>query len=221
MEAVYICTQREVFDLSSRGYNVKQMWECQWAQLKQNDPVVRDFADKLIGHPEIIFEPEGGLSQFFGLAKCTVLPPYGLYNPVLPLRQNDKLTFLLCRTCVEEEMSKPMLERSYVCPHTPEQHQITDTWCTPELEKGVEKGYQILHIHEVWHFPEEQQRVWLFQEYVNTWLKIKEERAAGPSTWEMIPTSSKSMSPSTMKKNRSSLTPLKLKKILVCALLLK
>ena len=248
------------------------MWECQWAQLKQNDPAVRDFVHKLnivsplnprdafcggrtnaiklyhqtkadetvdyyyftslypwanknglylIGHPEIIFEPEGGISQFFGLAKCTVLPPYGLYHPVLPLRQNDKLTFPLCRTCVETEMEKPMLERSYVCHHTPEQRQITGTWCTPELEKAVEKGYQILHIHEVWHFPEEQQRVGLFQEYVNTWLKIKEEASGWPEPWEMNPTSSKSMSPSTMKKNRSSLTPLKLKKILVCALLLK
>ena len=27
--------------------NVKQMWECQWAQLKQNDPAVRDFVNKL------------------------------------------------------------------------------------------------------------------------------------------------------------------------------
>ena len=73
-----------------------------------------------------------------------------------------------------------MLERSYVCHHTPEQRQITGTWCTPELEKAVEKGYQILHIHEVWHFPEEQQRVGLFQEYVNTWLKIKEEASGWP-----------------------------------------
>ena len=161
---------RNVFDLASRGYNVKQMWECQWAQLKQNDPAVRDFVYKLnivsplnpcdafcggrtnaiklyhqtepdkvvdyydftslypwanknglypIGHPEIIFEPEGGISQFFGLAKCTVLPPYGLYHPVLPLRQNDKLTFPLCRTCVETEMEKPMLERSCLPSHPP------------------------------------------------------------------------------------------------------
>ena len=207
------------------------MWECQWAQLKQDNPAVRDFVNKLdfvaplnprdafcggrtnaiklyhqteadedihyydftslypyvnknkeypIGHPEIIFEQEGDISQYFGIAKCTVLPPYELYHPVLPLRHNDNLTFPLCRTCVETEMEKPMPERSYVCPHTPEQRQITGTWCTPELEKAVEKGYQILHIHEVWHFPEELQRVGLFQEYVNTWLKIKEEASGWP-----------------------------------------
>ena len=50
----------------------------------------------------------------------------------------------------------------------------------PKLEKAVEKGYQILQFHEVWHFTEEQQRVGLFQEYVNTWLKIKEEASGWP-----------------------------------------
>ena len=105
-------------------------------------PYVNKNKEYPIGHPEIIFEPEGDISQYFGIAKCTVLPPYELYHPVLPLRHNDKLTFLLCRTCVETEMEKPMLDRSYVCSHTPEQRQITGTWCTPELEKAVEKGYK-------------------------------------------------------------------------------
>ena len=229
MEDVYICTQRKVFDLASRGYNVKQMWECQWAQLKQDNSAVRDFVNQLdivaplnprdafcggrtnaiklyhqteadetvdyydftslypyvnkngeypIGHPVIIFEPEGDISQYFGIAKCTVLPPYELYHPVLPLRHNDKLTFPLCRTCVETEMEKPLLEKSYVCPHSPEQRQITGTWCTPELEEAEKRGYKILHIHEVWHFVEK--RTGLFADYVNTWLKIKEEASGWP-----------------------------------------
>ena len=42
----------------------------------------------------------------------------------------------------------------------------------------MEKGYQILHIHEVWHFPETQQG--LFENYVNTWLTIKEEASGWP-----------------------------------------
>ena len=42
----------------------------------------------------------------------------------------------------------------------------------------VKQGYQILHIHEVWHFPET--REGLFAEYVNTWLKIKEETSGWP-----------------------------------------
>ena len=121
----------------------------------------------------MIFQPRHtDISRYFGIAQCTVLPPYELYHPVLPLRQNDKLTFPLCRTRVEKEMIKPMLERSHVCRHTQQQRQITGTWCTPELNKALEKGYQILHIHKVWDFPKTQKG--LFEKYVNTWLKIKE-----------------------------------------------
>ncbi|KAL9954815.1 hypothetical protein ACROYT_G042394 [Oculina patagonica] len=76
-------------------------------------------------------------------------------------------------------MAKPMLERSHVCSHTIAQRQITGTWCTPELEVAVEKGYKILRIHEAWHFPNKQEG--LFRNYVNTWLKIKEEASGWPS----------------------------------------
>ena len=73
-----------------------------------------------------------------------------------------------------------MLERSYVCPHTDEQRQITDTRCTPELQMAVTKGYKIIHIYEIWHFREEQQKKGLFADYVNTWLKIKEKASGWP-----------------------------------------
>ena len=64
-------------------------------------------------------------------------------------------------------MIKPELDRSFACSHTVEQRKITGTWRTPELEVSVEKGYNILHIHEVWHFPEQQEG--LFANYVNMW----------------------------------------------------
>ena len=40
------------------------------------------------------------------------------------------------------------------------------TWCIPELEKVVEKGYKLKYIHEVWNFPKEQQQTGLFARYV-------------------------------------------------------
>ena len=217
MEDVYLCTQRKILGLESRGYTVKQMWECQWVQLKQSESAVRDFVNKLnivaplnprdafcggrthaiklyhqteaeedidyydftslhpyvnknekypFGHQEIIFEPEGKISQYFCIAKCTVLPPYELYHPVLPHRHNEKLTFPLCRTCVETEMEKPLLGKSYVYNHNDEQRQITGIWCMPELIEAKERGYRILHMHEVWHFAEK--RTGLFKEYVNS-----------------------------------------------------
>ena len=56
----------------------------------------------------------------------------------------------------------------------------TNTWCMPQLEKAEEMGYVIQTIHEVWHFRET--RVRLFEDYVNTWLKLKTE-ASGWSAW--------------------------------------
>jgi len=81
---------------------------------------------------------------------------------------------------VEEEMAKPLLDRSYHCPHTDEERALTSTWCSPELEKAVELGYQVLYIYEVWHFPETCKG--LFEDYVNTWLKIKQEASGWPVT---------------------------------------
>ena len=154
-------------------HHVKKGEEINYYDYTSLYPFVNKNGEYPVGHPEIIFQPDHtDISRFFGLAKCTVLPLYELYHPVLPLRQNDKLTFPLCRTCVQEEMSKPMLERSCVCAHTEQERQILGTWYTPKHEKAVGKGYCILHIHEVWHFPQTQ--TGLFANYVNTWLKIKE-----------------------------------------------
>jgi len=97
----------------------------------------------------------------------------------MPYHQEGKLLFPLCATCVEEEMEKPFLQRSCQCHHTDEQRILTGTWCSPELSKAVDLGYQVQYIYEVWHFPETCQG--LFKEYVDTWLKIKQEASGWPS----------------------------------------
>ena len=108
-----------------------------------------------------------------------MLPPNGLFHPVLPYCHAGKLTFPLCASCMTEEMSKPFLERTPVCTHTDSEHQLVGTWCTPELLKAIEKGYTVICVHEVWHFLTTCRG--LFKEYVNTWLKIKEEASGWPS----------------------------------------
>ena len=40
-------------------------------------------------------------------------------------------------------------------------------------------GYTLKRIHEVWHFKDSARG--LFAEYVNTWLKLKQESAGWPS----------------------------------------
>ena len=132
-----------------------------------------------IGHPEFIYEPgTTDLSEYFALALCTIIPPKNLFHPVLPYRCGGKLTFPLCRTCVEQHVAKPLHEKSLSCDHTEDKGAVIGTWCTPELEKAVAMGYVIQHVHEVCHF--EETRRGLFAEYVNTWLKIKLEASGWP-----------------------------------------
>ena len=50
----------------------------------------------------------------------------------------------------------------------------------------MEKGYTLVKIHEVWHFPPEQRRTGLFADYVNTWLKLKQGSAAWPSWCQTV-----------------------------------
>ena len=196
MQDVYEKTQAKIATIREKGYNVHEMWECQWSQLKLYHRVTHDQKIHYIdytsvypwvnktcvypkGHPVFISQPcHTDILRYFGIVQCQVLAPYELYHPVLPHRHGGKFTFPLCAACVEEEMAKPPLERSYQCAHSDDQRILTGTWCTPELKKAVELGYEIQYIHEVWHFPQVQEG--LFKDYVNTWLKIKQEASGWP-----------------------------------------
>ena len=228
---VYEKTQQRMKLLQALGYDVIEMWECEWTSLKQTSPDIQTYVDSLElaeplnprdafcggrtnavklyhcvtpgqkihyidytslypwvnkkcvypkRHPQLLSQPgHTDISIYFGVIQCRLLPPRELYHPVLPYRHAGKLTFRLCATCVKEEMTKPLLERSYRCAHSDKERALTGTWCTPELQKAVELGYQIQYIYEVWHFPETCQG--LFQDYVNTWLKIKQVASGWPS----------------------------------------
>ena len=133
------------------------------------------------GHPTIITQPtDQSLHSYFGIATVDILPPPALFHPVLPVRAGGKLTFPLCGKCVQQELQKPMLSRSHYCAHSDADRTLRGSWCTPELLKAIEKGYTLIKIHEVWHFPENQRRTGLFKNYVDTWLKLKQESAGWP-----------------------------------------
>ena len=132
-----------------------------------------------VGHPKILHEPgTTDISPYFGLVKCKILPPYGLYHPVLPHRSGGKLTFPLYRTCVQQEQPKALTERTYRCSHTDAQRCLVGTWPTPELQEAVNQGYRIQHVYEVWHFTRNSNA--MFSSYVNTFLKIKQEASGWP-----------------------------------------
>ena len=44
--------------------------------------------------------------------------------------------------------------------------------------KALEKGYRIVQMHEVWHFPQKTDT--LFKEYIDTFVKIKLEASGYP-----------------------------------------
>ena len=68
-------------------------------------PTVMFFDKFPIGHPTKIVKPEEYNENWFGFIHCKVLPPRGLYLPVLPIKQktkqSQKLLFGLCRSCMQ------------------------------------------------------------------------------------------------------------------------
>ena len=164
MEDAYRTTQAKVQSLRDREYTVVEMWECDWHQRFQDQPLVADYvaslhlqpplqpreaffggrtnvaqlhrtaarggeiryydytslypwvnknARYLVRHLEFIYAPDTvDLHPYFGLAKCTVLPPPGFYHPVQPYRTGEKLTFPLCRTCVENQLDRPLHDKT-------------------------------------------------------------------------------------------------------------
>ena len=120
-------------------------------------PTINKYGTYRVGHPQIIVNPESkNIRDYFGIALVDVIAPEKLLHSVLPVKLNGKLMFLLFVKCVEEQLERQWHERTNLCPHSDEQRTMTETWCTPQLQKAVEKGYRILKIHEVWHFPVEQ-----------------------------------------------------------------
>ena len=69
-----------------------------------------------------------------------------LYHPVLPLRENQKLMFLLSRTCV-------IASNTGECTQTTDNERaLTGTWIVDEVRLAVEKGYRIFEIYEVYEY---------------------------------------------------------------------
>ena len=128
------------------------------------------------GHPTIVRENFEHISNYFGLIKCKVLAPANLYHPVLPVRAKGKLFFPLCKQCVMDNSSE--------CRHSEEERSFWGTFTTIEVGKALEKGYKILEIHEVWHFENTSNS--LFSEYVNYFLRLKQESSGFPE-WVRTP----------------------------------
>ena len=123
-----------------------------------------------IGHPTKIFNPEKHDISWYGLIKCKVVPPKGLYHPVLPQRikvdSYEKLVFTLCRAWTETRNQNK-------CEHSDNKRSFIGTWTTDEINKALEKGYKVIRTYEVWHFDKSTND--LFKGYIRRFIKIKPE----------------------------------------------
>ncbi len=77
---------------------------------------------------------------------------------------------LLCRTCAEQQLQEAV--------STAMKKDTSRGLDSVELSHAVAKGYSVVKIIEVWHFPQTSDD--LFSGYVKTFLKFKQEASGFP-----------------------------------------
>ena len=145
-----------------------------------------------VGHPQIYVGDDckmltglsHDISKVEGLIKCKILAPRDLFLPVLPVRMHGKLLFPLCWSCVTN-LNNDECTHEHV-----RDRELSGTWVSDEIKKAVEVGYIVMSIEEIWQYntcqydPTNNQSDLntngLFVDYINTFLKIKQEASGWP-----------------------------------------
>ncbi|KAF4528493.1 hypothetical protein B566_EDAN016897 [Ephemera danica] len=129
--------------------------------------ILRDFKVPVCV-PKIHFGPEfPSLLETEGLVKCLILPPRRLFYPVLPIKMHSKLMFVLCRKCAKQYLYENCLHNDS------RDRTIGCTWVIEEVRLAIKHGYNVLEIYEIWEYE-------CFFDYVNTFLKIKQQSSGWP-----------------------------------------
>ena len=149
--------------------------KCIFVDVTSLYPTVNKYDEVPIGHPNVItsnFEPLAKHHQpYFGMIKCTILPPRGLLHPLLPMKANGKLMFTLCRRCAIDENQQQ-------CQHSDNDRMLDGEWCSIEIDKALQLGYKVIKVYEVYHFTRRTRN--LFAPYINLFLKRKTESSGWP-----------------------------------------
>jgi len=147
----------------------------------QSVPYICKYGKFPVGHPEVCVGAD--CSPYCldreGHCECSVLPPRKLYHPVHPYKSNSKLMFLLCSACADT------MNQGY-CTHSEKERCIVGTWVVDEVRKAVEMGSIVKEVFEFWEykvtcFDKGSNSGGLFTEYVNMFLKLKQESSGYPS----------------------------------------
>jgi len=160
-------------------YKVKNDEKIKYVDFTSVYPSVMKIKTFPIGFPKIITENFEDINNYFGLINCQLLPPKRLLFPVSPTRIDNKLLFVLCKTCGENKMKK--------CEHSEEERYIEGTWVTEEVKEAIIQGYVLIKIYSIWHYLEKEtydpvlKQGGLFTGYINKFLKMKTEASGFPS----------------------------------------
>lgn len=98
--------------------------------------------------------------KIYGIIKCKVIPPKGLFHPVLPSHIDGKLKFSLCGKCNSKTK----------CKHSDDERALVGTWVSLEVQKAIEMGYRVTDVYEAWHWS---QKGDLFGSFVDKFFAVK------------------------------------------------
>ncbi|NQY54713.1 MAG: hypothetical protein HRT42_14210, partial [Campylobacteraceae bacterium] len=165
-------------------YKIKAGEEIHYLDVRSLYPSINKNIIYPIKYPEIIKKDFlDDISKYCGLIHCRILPPFGLHLPVLPKRcskKDRKLLFPLCYMCAKNRVFTDK------CEHSELDRSLKDTWVLDEVLLAIEKGYKILKIYEIWHFPNvldpSKGDRGLFTQYVDLFIKIKAESSGWPAS---------------------------------------
>lgn len=168
-------------------YKVKEDEKINYVDICSLYPWVCKYGVFPLGHPKVLVGEDCkaiDLKKQQGIIKCEILPPSNLLHPVLPMKMNDKLMFVLCRTCGEEMTNSE-------CNHSYEQRILRGTWVIEEVLAALKKGYEIREVFELYLYSSIQYdrntgKLGLFTEMMNKFIKIKQESSGWPKSCKTV-----------------------------------
>uniref|UniRef100_A0A8D8ZAP4 DNA-directed DNA polymerase n=1 Tax=Cacopsylla melanoneura TaxID=428564 RepID=A0A8D8ZAP4_9HEMI len=214
MGDLYEKTLRRSSKIRDAGYNLVEMWGCQWKQPKFSNIEVDEPInprDAFFGGRTDVTKLKVKNQKIGYIDVCSLYPTVQFYDkypighPTVIIKPEiyDENWFGLikCKVLPPRELYHPVLpvklekllfvlcvkcfrEKNNNCTHSDEERSITGTWTTVEINKALEKGYKILCINEVWHFENTSED--LFKGYVKKFMKIKLETSPWEADFESV-----------------------------------
>lgn len=147
-------------------------------------PYINKYGRYPVGIPKILIGKEFENRSVFnidGIMKVDVLPPRGLFHPVLGVKLHNKLMFVLCYKCALDKSSDR-------CKHSDSERMIHGIYIADELRLAVRKGYRIIKIYEAWHyetttcFDKSTRTGGIFSGYIDMFINL-ETTYSGFSSW--------------------------------------